>query len=111
MQFLKKLPLSLRAGTLSLKTVLSIYFIPISVLPAIFVSFYATRLFEESMRETLERRASSERDAIIGEIDAHEDDRLSQARKHATNRSIARAMATKNREDLSAALAGIRSGS
>ena len=49
-----------RSGTRSLKATLGLYFIPLSVLPAIFLSVYATRVFEENTRETVRRRAEME---------------------------------------------------
>ncbi len=80
----KALSMYFRAGSRSLKTALALYFIPISILPTLFISIYATRIFEESNRENLNRRAASERAAFLAEIESFETDLLSQARSHAT---------------------------
>lgn len=99
----------LRAGTLSLKTVLAIYFIPISVLPALFVSFYANHLFEDSMKETLERRASSERDAIVAEVDSFETELVTVARAHAAQSQLIRALFSRNIPGLDSLLQSLKS--
>ncbi len=65
-----------RSGTRSLKATLGLYFIPLSVLPAIFLSVYATRVFEENNREQVRRRAETERDAFIAEVQGSEKDLL-----------------------------------
>src|SRR4051812_40927593 len=69
-------------GIWSLKAALAIYFIPITVIPALFLSFYATRLFEESFRDTLDRRANSEKDAIVAEMETLDADLLAGLRRH-----------------------------
>jgi len=76
---------SLRSGTRSLKTALAIYFLPISVLPTLLLSFYATRVFEDSTRDTLVRRAASERDAIVRELEQGESELLGEARARAAS--------------------------
>lgn len=96
-----------RAGTLSLKTVLSIYFIPISILPAIFLSFYSQRLFEESLVETLARRSASERDAIVAEMDSLESELRAQTRSLANQPRLLRAVAARDREEMTRVLATI----
>jgi len=101
----------MRAGTLSLKSVLAVYFIPISVLPAIFISFYATRLFQDSNKETLESRARSERDAIVAEFEGFEAELLQLARSHAGNPRLLTALAlpaAQSKSRLPEALASFR---
>ena len=73
----------LKPGTRSLKTQLAAYFIPVTILPLVAISFYATRMFEETAQDTLKRRALSERDAIIADIDGYETDLSELAKSHA----------------------------
>jgi sensor histidine kinase regulating citrate/malate metabolism len=68
----------------SLRATLAFYFLPITVIPLLVISFYATRLFEESTREVLIQRALSERDAIVAEIDSLENELFLQAKSQAT---------------------------
>jgi len=103
--FKNRLPF--RAGTLSLKTVLSIYFIPISILPAIFLSFYSQRLFEDSLTETLARRAASERDAIIAEMDGFENDLKTQAKALSQQPNLLRAISARDVKGLSNILGNV----
>lgn len=70
----------------SLRATLALYFLPITVVPLLLISFYATRLFEESTREVVIQRAYSERDAIVAEIDSLENELFQQAKSHATKR-------------------------
>src|ERR1035437_6513524 len=86
-------------GTRSLRTQLAVYFIPVSILPAIAISFYATRVFEEATQDSLMKRAASERDALVAEIDAFENDLLNEARSHA---AIPRLAAAARRRDVEA---------
>ena len=79
---MKEIIQKFKPGARSLKTQLAIYFIPVALLPAVGVSLYATRAFEQSNQETLSRRASSERDAIISEVDSKEKEFLNDARSH-----------------------------
>ncbi|MFM8314200.1 MAG: sensor histidine kinase, partial [Deltaproteobacteria bacterium] len=82
----------LRPGARSLKTQLAIYFIPVALLPAVGVSFYALQAFEKSNQETLARRASSEREAIVSEFEANEKEFLEQARVHAHGYPLIRSL-------------------
>jgi two-component system, NtrC family, sensor kinase len=82
--------------TRTLRTQLALYFIPVSILPAVAISFYATRIFEETTRDTLLKRASSERDAIVAEIDNLENESLGETRAHAVNFELV--SATRSRE-------------
>jgi two-component system NtrC family sensor kinase len=97
----------LRSGTRSLKTTLALYFIPISIIPTLSVSFYAVRVFEASTAETLVQRARSERDAIVGEIDSLESELQSQARAHAKMRRLLDAVARKDEPGIREALGPI----
>src|ERR1041385_8640622 len=95
----------LRPGALSLKTVLAIYFVPISVLPSIFISYYAIREFKDSTRETLIRRARSERDAIVAEIESLEGDLLAEAIQHAGSARLVQALKRQDGASLAEVLA------
>lgn len=99
---------NLRPSTRSLKTTLAIYFIPISVVPAILISIYATRLFEGSVRETLQRRADSERDAIVSEIDRLEAEIFREAKAFATSQRLLSAVALENSARLDEVLESVR---
>lgn len=105
MKFTNPFKFPFRAGTLSLKTVLSIYFIPISILPAIFLSFYSQRLFQDSLTETLSRRASSERDAIVAEIDSFESELKAQARALSQQPRFVRAVSVRDVQTLGSIIA------
>lgn len=96
------------SGTRSLKTSLALYFVPISVIPAVLISVYATRLFEESVRETIQRRADSERDAIVSEIDRFEGDLFREARVFASSSRLLGGIALENRARLEEVLDGVR---
>lgn len=67
----------------SLKTVLAVYFIPTAVLPVLFLSLYASRVFEESTEEALNKRVLLERDGILAEMERLEDSLRLAARNHA----------------------------
>jgi two-component system NtrC family sensor kinase len=98
-----------RAGTRSLKSTLALYFIPISILPTLFISLYATEVFQDSLTESIVRRASSEKDAIVAEIDAIESEMLTQARGHARNQRLVSAVRTKNRSEVMESIVNFRS--
>ncbi|MBI1859678.1 MAG: HAMP domain-containing protein [Deltaproteobacteria bacterium] len=98
----------LRYNTRSLKTSLAIYFIPISVIPATLISLYATRLFEDSVRETLQRRADSERDAIISEIDKLEADLYREAKSFSTSNRLLSGVALENTSRVEEILDSVR---
>jgi len=106
---MKLLP-NLRYGTRSLKTTLALYFIPISIIPALSISFYAISIFEESGRETLARRAISERDAIISEIDALESGLLEDARSHSKMRRLVQAVREKDVPQIEETVRNFRAG-
>ncbi len=90
----------LKKGRRSLKTQLAIYFLPISIIPILGISFYATRAYEDTTTESLSRRAKSERDAIIAEIDNFELDNFEKARKLAKQKRIATFLKSKDLEGL-----------
>ena len=56
----------------SLKSVLAWYFVPISVVPVIVISLYATHVFEQNTISLVIQRAQSERQAILAEIETLE---------------------------------------
>ena len=99
---------SVRSNTRSLRASLAIYFIPISVFPAILISLYATRLFEESVRETLHRRADSERDAIVNDISRIESDLLRDAKVFSKSSRLLQTVALGNRSRLNEVLQAVR---
>jgi two-component system, NtrC family, sensor kinase len=107
---LKGLSNSLRSGQRSLKTTLALYFLPISILPTVLISFYAIEIFEDSLKESIVRRAGPERDAIVAEIDATETDLLQQARAHAKSPRLFAAVRAKSSSEIQEAISSIRSG-
>lgn len=95
-------------GTRSLRTQLAVYFIPVSILPAIAISFYATRVFEETTHDSLIKRAASERDALVAEIDTFEKDLLNEARSHAAVPRLVAAAKKRDREAIANETSGLR---
>jgi two-component system, NtrC family, sensor kinase len=96
--------------TRNLRTQLALYFIPVSILPAVAISFYATRVFEETTRDSLVKRAASERDAIVGEIGSWESELLNEAKGHAASARLLRLVREENAEALSETFSSYRSG-
>ncbi len=90
----------LKTGKRSLKTQLAIYFLPIAILPILGISFYATRVYEDTTTESLSRRAKSERDAIIAEVDNFELDNLDKARKLSKNYRLIQLLRNPKQEGL-----------
>jgi len=95
--FLRWLYSRLPQGTRSLKSVLAFYFIPISIIPVVVISLYATREFERNTHNMLINRAASEKDALVSEIDALESRHFEAARTHATRTRLIRAVERKDR--------------
>ncbi len=77
-----------RAGTRSLKATLGLYFIPLSILPALFLSFYAIQVYEENTRELVRSRAETERDAFVALVQRFEKEALETARSLRENRLL-----------------------
>lgn len=100
----------LKPGARSLKTQLAIYFIPVALLPAVVISFYATNALEQSNQETLTRRAVSERDAMIQEVEKREKELLDEARAHARSEKLIRAFSRKDPQAARQLLNSYRSG-
>jgi two-component system, NtrC family, sensor kinase len=98
----------LRQGSRSLKTTLALYFIPISVIPTLSISFYAIRLFEEGTRETLVRRANSEKDAILAEVENLESGFVAQAEGHANQPRVAQALKKRDPKLIHEFIASVR---
>jgi two-component system, NtrC family, sensor kinase len=96
-----------RSGTRSLKATLGWYFLPLSVLPTIFLSIYATKVFEDNTRETVRRRAETERDAFIAEVQRFEKDVLDTTRTARENRRILSAVASNSKDKIAAALGSL----
>jgi two-component system, NtrC family, sensor kinase len=103
-----KSALWLRPGTRSLKTTLAIYFIPLTILPAVLLSGYATKLLEESTREGLTRKAQTERDAFSAELLALEKGLVDDIQAHAGQSRISRALRDSNEEELRRLVSGFR---
>ncbi len=95
-------------GTRSLKTTLALYFIPISLIPTLSISYYAMKTFEESTRETLVRRARSERDAITSEIETLDADLIASARLHAKSPRLISAAKKADFGDIAEAVTSFR---
>ncbi len=98
----------LGSGTKSLQTVLALYFLPVSVIPSLLLSFYATRVFEESTRDSFVRRAASERDAIVGEIESQETALFQEAKSHSQSMRLKQAIRAKDKKQIEEALADLR---
>jgi len=105
---MRRLLANLKYGTRSLKTTLALYFIPISLIPTLSISYYAMKTFEESTRETLARRAHSERDAIAAEFDMLDSDLLSNARASAKAPKLISAAAKANFGEIAQAVIDFR---
>lgn len=99
---------ALGSGTKSLQSVLALYFLPVSVIPSLLLSFYATRVFEESTRDAFVRRAASEKDAIVGEIESFESSLLQEAKSHALSPRLRQAVRAKDRKKIEEALGDLR---
>ena len=110
LSFIRKVFQTLRPGTRSLKATLALYFLPISILPAIFVSVYATRVFEDNTRYTLKRRAETERDAFIAEIHAVEKSLVENVRAQKSNGRLFAAIKFGVGDRVIAAMSGFGSG-
>ncbi len=104
---LKRFFSQFRSGTRSLKATLGLYFLPLSILPTIFLSFYATKVFEDNTRETVRRRAETERDAFVAEVQRFEKDVLDSTRTARENRLILGAVASGSKERIASALASL----
>lgn len=94
-----------RSGTRSLKATLALYFLPLSVLPAIFLSLYATRVFEENNRDAVRRRAETERDAFIAEVQRIEKDLVDSVRAQKDNRRFLQAVASNKKDAIATTFA------
>jgi len=101
---------TLRPGARSLKTQLAIYFIPVALLPAVVISFYAMNALEQNNRETLSRRANSERDAIIQEIDKKDKELLDLNRLYGRSESLIRAFSDNDLASANRLLNSFRAG-
>jgi len=91
-----------RAG--SLKATLAIYFIPISVIPVIIISSYATHVFQKNTNAILMKRATLERDAILAEIEAKEATLIAQTKRRACQGTFLRSVRTRERDVIQYAL-------
>lgn len=80
------------SGSGSLRSTLALYFIPISILPIVALSFYATHLYEESTREKLVYSARQAHKVFLEEVEAFERNLLRDSKKHANLYVIQRAL-------------------
>ena len=104
MKLTDRLKRFIRPSPGTLRRTLAIYFIPISVIPVVVISFYATHVIQKSTNEILIERAYSERDAIMGEIEAMENDRAAVSRLRVKQGPFTRAVQTKKRDTIEYAL-------
>jgi len=97
-----------KTSTRSLKTQLAFYFVPATLLPIVGLSYYATRVFEQSSQQGLFRQATSESSLIINEISSVEKNLTGQLRKFAGQPSLIRSTGKKDVRALTEALNGFR---
>lgn len=100
----------LKPGARSLKTQLAIYFIPVALLPAVVISFYAMNALEQSNQETLIKRSVSEREALLQEIEKKEKDFLEQIRSFAKSEKLLNSLSQNNLSQTNQLLNSFRSG-
>lgn len=91
-------------GTRSLRNVLAFYFIPISIVPVLVISLYATNEFQKNSNRFLTSRAKSEFDAINAELESLRSRLVEKARTHATRSGLIRAVASKNEKSIQRAI-------
>jgi two-component system NtrC family sensor kinase len=84
----------------SLRQTLALYFIPISILPTLFISYYSVHLFEKNIQEGVLRRAQSEKEAVISELEILESSLYSSAKQHASSENLINALRKKNKKAL-----------
>lgn len=82
-------------GLSSLRSVLSLYFLPLSVVPAILISLYSIKLFEENAKENLAREARAEKEAFLLAIQNWEEGILEQTQALAREEDFASAFVLK----------------
>jgi two-component system NtrC family sensor kinase len=95
-----------KGGIRTLRGTLAFYFLPITILPTLFLSYYSLGLFQDGTRELSLRRAQSERDAIVAELENLEAELLKRAREIAADERVV--AATRRSFDRGDALAGVR---
>lgn len=97
-------------STRTLRATLAIYFFPIAILPVVFISYYATRTFERSAKDTIIQTARIEKDSFIESLQQLEKDILNDARAHAKRRDIRLAVGNKDNSSLNRITRAMRDG-
>jgi len=87
----------IKPGNRSLKTTLGLYFIPITILPTIFISIYATNVFVNNTRESFVRRATANREAILSDIQTQERELIALARSRSRSPRVINTAASRSR--------------
>lgn len=105
---LRRLFKSLKPERNTLRGTLALYFIPITVVPVIVISAYATHVFQKNTNRILRERAVSERDAILGEFEARKNQLLEEGRQRAKQGAFLRAVKTGERDVIEYALGTFR---
>ena len=105
---LKNLFKAFRPEKNTLRGTLALYFIPITVVPVIVMSVYATSVFQDNTQRILRERAVSERDAILGELQSRQTELLEGARRKAQQGAFLRAVQTRERDVIEYALGTFR---
>lgn len=106
---MRKLFSYFQASTRSLKTQLALYFIPVTVLPVLGISYYATHIFEKSNQERLLRQANTEKELIFSELESVEKGVASQIRRFSSLESLVNAASSKNSKKIASVLSGLKS--
>jgi len=106
---MRKLFSYFQAGTRSLKTQLALYFIPVTVLPVLGISYYATHIFEKSNQERLLRQANTEKELIVSELESVEKVVSSQIRRFSSLETLVNAASSKNSKKINSVLSGLKS--
>jgi two-component system NtrC family sensor kinase len=106
---MRKLFSYFQAGTRSLKTQLALYFIPVTVLPVLGISYYATHIFEKSNQERLLRQANTEKELIVSELESVEKGVSSQIRRFSSLETLVNAASSKNSKRINSVLSGLKS--
>ncbi|NBX91819.1 MAG: sensor histidine kinase [Proteobacteria bacterium] len=98
-----------QSSTRSLKTQLAFYFIPVTVLPVLGISYYATHIFEKSTEERLFRQAESEQSLVVSELEAAEKTISAQIRRYANLDILISAVSSKSPQKITPIISGLRS--
>jgi len=94
-------------GRRSLKTQLALYFIPATLIPVIGLSYYATQIFERSIRNTLSKQAKTESELILAQIKNIEKTLATQIKKVATSEALVKALRPSNAKQVGKILSSL----